>query len=157
MSEPYEEIIEGESYVRQAPGVRHELIRERLEVRLTACLQALPMARLLTARTVLQLTPGTLVRPDLAVVATANDRLLLAVEIIDAADHRTDTVTKKEIYETRNVPRLWVVDPRYDNVEVYHGSPYGLRLQSILAGADKLADALLPEFVWVIRELFAEP
>lgn len=156
MSEPYEEIIEGESYVRQAPGVRHELIRGRLESRLTACLQSLPMARLLAARTVLQLTPGTLVRPDLAVVATANDRLLLAIEIIDAADHRTDTVTKKEIYETRNVPRLWVVDPRYDNVEVYHGSPYGLRLQRILAGADTLEDALLPEFAWVIRELFAD-
>jgi Uma2 family endonuclease len=156
MSEPYEEIIEGESYVRQAPGARHELIRARLESRLKASLQPLPMARLLAARTVLQLTPGTLVRPDLAVVATANDRLLLAVEIIDAADHRTDTVTKKEIYETRNVPRLWMVDPRYDNVEVYHGSPYGLRLQRILAGADKLEDALLPEFAWVIRELFAK-
>lgn len=156
MSEPYEEIIEGESYVRQAPGARHELIRTRLESRLMACLQQLPMARLLAARTVLQLTPGTLVRPDLAVVASANNRLLLAIEVIDAADHRTDTVTKKEIYETRNVPRLWVVDPRYDNVEVYHGSPYGLRLQRILAGADTLEDALLPEFAWVIRELFAE-
>ncbi len=157
MSEPYEEIIEGESYVRKSPGIRHELIRGRLEARLTDCLQRLAAVRLLGSRSVLQLSAGTMVRPDLTVVAQANGRLVLAIEVIDASDHRMDTVTKKEVYETRNVPRLWMVDPRYDNVEVYHGSPYGLRLQTILAGADRLEEALLPEFGYVIRELFAEP
>jgi Uma2 family endonuclease len=156
MSRPYEEIIEGEVYVRQPPGVRHELIRERLHARLAASLTTVATVRLLETRSVLQLTPGTMIRPDLTVVASANNRLLLAVEVIDAGDHRTDTVNKKEIYETRNVPRLWMVDPRYDNVEVYHGSPYGLRLQGILAGSDRLEEALLPEFAYVIRELFAE-
>lgn len=156
MSEPYEEIIEGESFVRLRPGPRHELIRQRLETRLLAALEQAPVARLLSPRSVLQLTAGTMVRPDLTVVARANERLLLAIEVIDPSDHRTDTVMKKEIYETRNVPRLWMVDPRYDNVEVYHGSPYGLRLQGILAGSDQLVEALLPEFAYVIRELFAD-
>jgi len=157
MSKPYEEIIEGESFVRQPPGVRHELIRDRIESRLVRCLGGIATARLLAHRSVVQLSPGTLVRPDLTVVTNANDRPLLAIEIIDAGDHRMDTVVKKEIYEARKVPRLWMVDPRYDNVEVYHGSPYGLRLQSILAGADRLEEALLPEFAYIIRELFAEP
>ena len=156
MSEPYEEIVEGESYVRKSPGIRHELIRGRLEARLTDCVGRLGTARLLATRSVVQLSPGTMVRPDLTVVASPNDRLLLAIEVIDAGDHRMDTVTKKEIYETRNVPRLWMVDPRYDNVEVYHGSTYGLRLQGILAGGDRLAEALLPDFAYIIRELFAE-
>lgn len=156
MSEPYEEIVEGESYVRKSPGIRHELIRGRLEARLTDCVGRQGTARLLATRSVVQLSPGTLVRPDLTVVASANERLLLAIEVIDAGDHRMDTVTKKDIYETRNVPRLWMVDPRYDNVEVYHGSTYGLRLQGILAGADRLEEALLPEFAYIIRELFAE-
>lgn len=156
MSESYEEIIEGESYVRKPPGHRHETICERLQTRLSGCLDQLAHVRLLTGRSILQLTPGTMLRPDLAVVARANERLLLVIEVIDANDHRLDTVTKKEIYETRNVPRLWMVDPRYDNVEVYHGSPYGLRLQGILAGRDRLEEALFPEFAYVIRELFLE-
>lgn len=156
MSESYEEIIEGESHVRQSPGARHEQIRERLSSRLEASLKSLPHVRLLTARSVVQLSPGTLLRPDAAIVTTANDRLFLAIEIVDANDHRLDTVTKKEVYETRNVPRLWMVDPRYDNVEVYHGSTYGLRLQGILAGGDRLVEALFPEFAFVIRELFSE-
>jgi Uma2 family endonuclease len=155
--EPYEEIFEGESIVRQSPGARHETIRERLQLRLTASLEQVPTARLVGPRSVVQLSPGTMVRPDLAVIANANDRLLLAVEIIDPGDHRTDTVVKKDAYDSRNVPRLWMVDPRYDNVEVYHGSPYGLRLQGILAGSDQLREALFPMFTYVIRELFAEP
>lgn len=156
MSEPYEEIIEGESYVRKPPGVRHELIRGRLQARLVECLGRLATARVLSPRSVVQLSPGTMVRPDLTVVASANHRPLLAIEVIDAADHRMDTVTKKDVYETRNIPRLWMVDPRYDNVEVYHGSQYGLRLKGILAGSDRLEEALLPEFAYVIRELFSE-
>lgn len=156
MSEPYEEIIEGESFVRRPPGVRHEVIRSRLEIRLIECVGGSTTARVLAPRSVVQLSPGTLVRPDLTVVASANHRPLLAVEVIDAGDHRMDTVTKKEVYEARNMPRLWMVDPRYDNVEIYHGSPYGLRLHGILAGSDRLEEALLPAFAYVIRELFAE-
>ena len=26
---------------------------------------------------------------------------------------------KKQIYEDLNLPRLWMIDPRYNNVEVY--------------------------------------
>ena len=70
-------------------------------------------------------------------------------------DHRTDTVVKKEIYETIRVPRLWMVDPRYDNVEIYHSTEFGLVLKGILAGSEVLAEKLVPEFQFVIAELFA--
>jgi len=48
-----------------------------------------------------------------------------------------------------------MVDPRYDNVETYHGSEYGLILKGILAGRESLAEKLIPEFHMVINELFA--
>ncbi len=76
--------------------------------------------------------------------------------MIDANDHRLDTVDKKELYETRNVPRLWIVDPRYNNVEVYYGSQHGLRLNRILAGKEILTETFLPGFAFPILELFAE-
>ena len=156
MADPYEEIIAGESYVRQSPGRRHEEVRARLESRLQGCLAAMAAARLLVTRSIVQLSPGTLLRPDLAVVASANERLLLAIEVIDPADHRLDTVDKKELYGSAKVPRLWMIDPRYDNVEVYQGSPYGLRLAGILAGSDQLQEPLIPGFGFAIRELFAD-
>ena len=78
----------------------------------------------------------------------------LIAEIVDAYDHGSDTVTKKMIYEESRLPRLWMIDPRYDNVEVYHGTPYGLSLKEMLAGKEVLTEKLLPEFQMVARELF---
>jgi len=77
------------------------------------------------------------------------------VEVVSRDDHRPDTVTKKEIYDQFRVPRLWMVDPRYDNVEIYQQSDFGLRLQAILAGREVLSEKLLPEFAVTISELFA--
>lgn len=48
-----------------------------------------------------------------------------------------------------------MIDPRYDNVEVYHGSEYGLMLKGILAGRESLTEKLIPEFQIIIATLFA--
>ena len=52
------------------------------------------------------------------------------------------------------LPRLWMVDPRYDNVEVYHATAYGLVLKEILALRDVLTEKSLPEFQVTIVDLF---
>lgn len=111
--------------------------------------------QLLLPRTAVQLARTTLVRPDLALVTAATGKLFLAVEIISRDDHRADTVTKKEAYEQFRVPRLWMVDPRYDNVEVYHSFEFGLRLQGILAGSELLDEKLVPQFRLAVKDLFA--
>lgn len=154
MSEPYEELLGGEWHLRLGPGARHERICARLHETVQASVANFPGTRLLPTRAKIQLNPHHTVRPDLALVTAANNRLWLAVEIVSADDHRTDTVIKKQIYEDVKVPRLWMVDPRYDNVEVYHSTEYGLVLKAILAGSDILDEQLLPEFQIVIRELF---
>lgn len=154
MSEPYEEIIDGEPLLRLFPGERHERICAALHGRIAAIVRELPAVKLLPPRSLVPLKPGTLVRPDLALVTAATDKLWLAVEIINSEDHRHDTVLKKGLYEDENIPRLWMVDPRYDNLEVYHGSDYGLRLMGILAGREQLTEKLLPGFATTIAELF---
>jgi Uma2 family endonuclease len=55
------------------------------------------------------------------------------------------------------LPRLWMIDPRYDNVEVYHSNEYGLILKGILAGREILSEKLIPEFQLTISELFQTP
>lgn len=111
-------------------------------------------ARLLPARTKVQVCPGTQLCPDLSLVIAPTGKLWLAAEIVNSDDHRTDTVIKKQIYEDIKVPRLWMVDPRYDNVEVYHVTEYGLKLMSILAGREVLTEQLLPQFQLRVGELF---
>ncbi|MFM2082899.1 MAG: putative restriction endonuclease [Verrucomicrobiota bacterium] len=154
MSSPYEEILNGGAVLRSPPDARHELLCARLHGLVAAGLGNFSGARLLPPRTRVQLDWKNSVCPDLALVTAATGKLWLAAEIIGRDDHRWDTVTKKEIYETLALPRLWMVDPRYDNVEIYHGSPHGLKLHGSLAGRGQLTETLLPDFGPTIEELF---
>src|SRR5213592_347015 len=156
MSEPYEEIIEDETSFRMQPGERHELISSRLHELIGTSLTDISTTRLLPRRSVVQIASGTMVRPDVALVTTATGKIWLVAEIISSDDHRPDTVMKKQLYEELNIPRLWMIDPRYDNVEVYHGSQYGLMLKGILAGKEVLTEQLLPTLKVAIADLFRE-
>jgi Uma2 family endonuclease len=154
MSEAYEEILQGEAIMRPPPGVRHEEICRRLHERVAASMAEVTVARLLPLREMVALGRETQIRPDLALVTVATNKLFLAAEVVSSEDHSADTVIKKTIYEENNLPRLWMVDPRYDNVEVYHGGQFGLTLKDILAVRDTLSEPLLPVFQYVITELF---
>ncbi len=48
-----------------------------------------------------------------------------------------------------------MIDPRYDNVEIYQGTEHGLALQRILAGREVVTENLLPEFQTTVTQLFA--
>jgi Uma2 family endonuclease len=155
MSRAYEEILEGETLPRSAPGDRHELIVDRLHRHMALSMNGLAATQLLAPRTKIQVSRLTMVCPDLALVTAATGKLFLAVEVVNRDDHRADTVVKKEIYEQARVPRLWMVDPRYDNVEVYHSFEFGLQLRGILAGKEILEEKLVPQFKLAIADLFA--
>ncbi len=157
MSQNYAEILNGSALARRAPGPRHELICTRLHQWVRASVANFAGTRLLPPRSEVRLSRNHTVCPDLALVAAANGKMWLAAEIVSSDDHRPDTVTKKQIYEETKLPRLWMIDPRYDNVEVYHSTEYGLTLKSILAGHELLTEKLLPEFQLTIEELFRTP
>ena len=155
MSRPYEEIIDGATLPRSAPGDRHENICRRLHRDMAAGVNGLASTQLLAPRTPVQVSRISTLCPDLALVTAASGKLFLAVEIISRDDHHADTVLKKELYEKIRVSRLWLVDPRYDNVEIYHSFEFGLQLKAILAGREVLAEKLIPQFQIEVAELFA--
>src|SRR5437867_4679263 len=155
MSQTYQETLQGARLVRRAPGARHELICNRLHQCVYASVANFAGTRLLPARTEVELSADTIVCPDLALITVATGKIWLAAEILNSDDHRADTVVKKQIYEDLKLPRLWMIDPRYDNVEVYHAGEYGLMLKSMLAGCEILTETLLPGFQLTIADLFA--
>ena len=154
MSHPYEEIVLGESILRFPPAPRHEAVCQRLHEKVSASLAAVTTSRLLAARSVVQLAPGTLLRPDIVLVTRATGKPWLIAEVVDSEDHHPDTVTKKTSYEDARVPRLWMVDARFNNVEVYHATPYGLSLKGILSSREVLEEKLLPGLHLDISDLF---
>ena len=154
MSQAYEETLNGTPLLRSPPGERHELICARLHRVIHASVANLASTHLLPPRAGVRVSSSTLVRPDLSLVTSANNKLWLAAEIVSSDDHAPDTVLKKQVYEDFRLPRLWMIDPRYDNVEIYHASQYGLVLKDILAGSQVLTEKLLPEFEITVKALF---
>jgi Putative restriction endonuclease len=157
MSQPYEEILEGTAMLRPAPGTRHEMICARLHAGMTTGLANMVVTRLLLPRAKIRVSHSIMICPDLALVTAATNKLWLAAEIINTEDHRTDTVIKKQLYEEMRVPRLWMIDPRYDTVEIYHSTGMGLALQDTLTGSKALSEKLVPKFQLTVAELFAAP
>jgi Uma2 family endonuclease len=155
MSVAYAEMVNGAPLARRAPGARHELICGRLHKWMRASVADFAGTRLLAPRSEVRLSLKHTVCPDLTLVAAATGKAWLVAEIVSSDDHQPDTVIKKQIYEEMKLPRLWMIDPRYDNVEVYHSNEYGLVLKNILAGQELLTEKLLPEFQLTITELFA--
>ncbi|MCD6337910.1 MAG: Uma2 family endonuclease [Verrucomicrobia bacterium] len=157
MSEPYEEILAGETWLRLPPSSRHEEVCGRLHALVAKALAA-PVGqelRLLPPRSMIELRAGTMLRPDMAVV-NAEGKTLLVAEVIYPGDHQPDTVVKKAAYEESEVERLWMVDLRYNCVEVYERGPYGLALRRSLAGMDLLSEEFLPALELRIAELFEQ-
>ena len=154
MNLAYEEILNGETFRRSPPDQRHENICARLHQHVGQSTSGLASTRLLSTRSVVRISPGSIMRPDLALVTAATGKLWLAAEVINAYDHQADTVVKKAAYEEMKLARLWMIDPRYDNVEVYHGTPYGLVLKRILANLEVLDETALPGFSVPIKYLF---
>jgi hypothetical protein len=152
--DPYEEMLDGLRLIRFPPNPHHELICDRLHRVIHTCLAHVSTARSHLPRAAIQVAANTSIRPDLALTTTATDKLWLAAEIVDPADHHADTVLKKALYEDLRIPRLWMIDPRYDNLEIYHGTPHGLRLFTILASHQALTENLLPTLRLKLDDLF---
>lgn len=155
MSDPYQEVIDGETFIRGPLNAPHELICDRLHAWVARHLPANSALKLLPRRSPLSLRPGVDFRPDLTLVRRDTGQLYLAAEVLQPGDHHPDTVLKKQLYADARVPRLWIVDSRYQNVEVYGSGVSGFRLDAILASNETLTDAALNGIVLPVADLFA--
>jgi Uma2 family endonuclease len=162
MSDAYEEVIQRESFYRRPPTAAHETLVSRLHRLVAAAIPLNSALQLLAPRTELLIGEHCALRPDLAVVRTDPGRrtddtaqLYLAAEVLLPGDHHVDTVLKKQLWADARLPRLWMVDPRYLNVEVYGCGEYGFTLADILAHHHPLTDPHLPGLSCSMDDLFA--
>ena len=161
MSEAYEELLQGEAIHRRPPSADHELLVTRLHELVARSLPLNSALRLLSPRTEVPLGEHSVLRPDLAVIRrTTPGRdetgpLYLVAEVLLPGDQHADTVIKKQLWADARLPRLWMVDPRYLNVEVYGLGEFGFSLTDILAHHHPLTDPCLPGLSCPMDDLFA--
>lgn len=130
---PRYELIGGELIVTSGPEVIHQLVLGHLLVAFHKYFEGQRGAEVLFSSSDLELTPGSLVQPDVFVypqnashrVREWSDirRLLLAIEITSPATSEVDRVTKRRFYARSGVAaEYWVVDPAARLIERTRGA-----------------------------------
>lgn len=153
MSEAYEEIVGGEVWLRSPPSPKHEQVCQKLHQIVRKALEGIEDLQILPPRSIIEIQAGTLLRPDLVVIDKHGKPVLIA-EVIYPGDHRTDTVIKKNIYEESGIARLWMIDLRYECIEMYENTPFGLALRCSLAGMERVQDSQWPHLNFFVAQLF---
>lgn len=123
------ELVHGELLVTPSPNQPHQGAPAELHVLLHTYLSPFrEVARAFFAPADIIWGPADYVQPDLFVVpageVTGDWRdcrtLLLAIEVVSPSSARADRVTKRRLYQEREVRTYWVVDVNAQVVEVWH-------------------------------------
>lgn len=155
MTDPYAELIEGKEFIRGPINGPHELLCDRLHAWVKNYLPANSTLQLLSRRAPVKLHADTEIRPDLTLTRRNDSRLYLAVEVLQQSDRYPDTVLKKQLLANLRVPRLWIVDPRYQTIEIYVSNGGHFRLEHMLGCDDWLTDIALSGARYSLDEFFA--
>ena len=114
---PRFELIGGELIVTPSPTVIHQRAIWQIGRLLDDYTRQQRTGEVLMSPADLELTPGTIVQPDVFVLTRANlmnwreaKSLLLAVEVVSPSSRRTDRVTKRRFFAQVDVGEYWVID-----------------------------------------------
>jgi len=163
------ELIEGELFVSCAPGLPHQLVLHKLQLRLGVYLETNPIGILVPG-------PGAVfsnydaVIPDLVFVSNkrlnsivSNNRFVaapdLVIEIVSPGNENRsrDLETKRRLYAKYGVQEYWVVDSENRSVLIFRLRDTGLEEVSLLRDQDEITSPLLPGLGIKLDDVFRLP
>jgi Uma2 family endonuclease len=118
------ELLDGMLLVTPSPGVPHQVVTNRLQYLLTAAVQQYAYV---VGPGVVTLPPGTQLQPDILVYPATYavdikwqdvHEHWLAVEVLSRSSRVYDRDFKRDAYFALGVTEVWLVDLRYQRVEV---------------------------------------
>jgi Uma2 family endonuclease len=113
------EVVRGELLVTPSPRVWHQVLVQRLSLRLGEYLERERAGMVLSSPADISWSADTLVQPDLFVVPLADVRTLewaqirdlrLVIEVLSPSTTRGDRFSKRRLYQEVGVPVYWIVD-----------------------------------------------
>ncbi len=125
----YYELINGYLMKKSAPRPQHQNISVNLSFYLLGFIKERKMGKLFTAPIDVFLDNLNAVQPDLVFIPTENQGIItddgiigipdLVIEIISPSSVLRDRVDKKNLFERLNVKEYWIIDPQYQDIEIY--------------------------------------
>ncbi len=123
------ELINGYIMKKSAPRPQHQNISMNLSIQLGSFIKEKKLGKLFAAPIDVFLDSYNAVQPDLVFVSSENQGIItndgivgipdLVIEIISPSSVIRDRVDKKNLYEKLNIKEYWIIDPQYQDIEVY--------------------------------------
>lgn len=158
------ELVDGELIVSPTPSLRHQLICDRLAVRLSAsvagqggALFARPIHVILSEHVhyepdLCYFAPGRRLDLEAAYAEGAPD---LVIEVISESNRSHDTVVKFRDYERYGVREYWLVDPREQHIRVFASEGGALVLAGVFGRGETVRSRVLEGLELDPAEIFA--
>ncbi len=161
------EIIDGELYVSEHPGIYHQIICSRMASLIEMWNDQIRSGLTIMAPGII-FTPNNAVAPDVVWISNAlyvsalhvdgkfHSCPELVIEILSpgSENRRRDRETKRKLYSRRGAEEYWIVNWQERRMEVYLRENAVLTLDRTLTENDVLETTLLPGFRCKIGEFF---
>jgi len=125
----YYELINGYIMKKSAPRPQHQNISMNLSIEIGTFVKKRGLGKLFTSPIDVFLDDLNAVQPDLVFIPTEKQNIItddgiigipdLIIEIISPSSVLRDSVDKKNLYERLNVKEYWIIDPQYQDIQVY--------------------------------------
>lgn len=159
------EILDGELSVTPAPATMHQTVLGNLHRVLANHVVANQLGKLFIAPTDLIVAPTTVVQPDLIFIGNDRRHIVteraiegsptLVIEILSPTTHRTDRVTKAQLYAKYAVPHYWLIDPGQQTLEAYDLVTDHYNLVASVRNAEVFTPSLFPSLSIQLADLWA--
>jgi Uma2 family endonuclease len=159
------EILDGELSVTPAPRTKHQSVSSHLHRILANHVVANQLGDIYAAPTDLILAPTTVVQPDFIFIGNDRRHIVteraiegsptLLIEILSPTTHRTDRLTKAQLYAKHTVPHYWLVDPDQRILEAYELVIDHYDLVASARDAEVFAPSLFPGLSIRLADLWA--
>lgn len=124
------ETIDGEEFMVPAAPLEHSDFIMELATTINIYLRRKRNGYVFTDDVDVHLPDGNLFKPDMVVVTNENAAILsrrnaiygapdMVVEVLSRSTKKRDLTVKKDAYEKNGVKEYWIVDPRYQSIDVY--------------------------------------
>jgi len=163
------ELIEGELFVSSAPGLPHQLVLQKLQLRIGNYLETNPIGILVPGPGVVFSNYDAVI-PDLVFVnnerwdsIVAKDRFVaapdLVIEIVSpgSENRARDLKAKRRLYDKYGVKEYWLVDSENRSILIFRLTSEGLEEASILRNEDQVSSPLLPGLNLKLSDVFKWP
>jgi Uma2 family endonuclease len=158
------EILDGVLYMAPAPISWHQLIAMSISFQLYTYITMKDLGNVMAAPLDVELSPQSVVQPDLAVLLHGNPAELIAtrikgtpdlvVEILSPSTVEVDRQLKYQKYARAGVKEYWIVDPNARTIEVFVLEGHVYQTGGVFSGTQIVRSKVISDFPVQARQLF---